>query len=114
VRRRRWRLFVGGQHASTPPPAIRRCPIRNTAHRISAVTAGCDGAAVSGAHRAEVEPYVAVNPRSAASLIGVWQQDRWSNGGARGLLAGVSFMADMHGPSAWRRFALYRRQCRQW
>jgi hypothetical protein len=38
----------------------------------------------------EVEPYVAVNPHSAGNVIGVWQQDRWSNGGAHGLLAGFS------------------------
>lgn len=40
---------------------------------------------------AEVEPWVAVNPHSPANLIGVWQQDRWSNGGAHGLVAGFSF-----------------------
>ena len=39
---------------------------------------------------AEVEPQVAVNPHTAANIIGVWQQDRWSNGGAQGLVAGFS------------------------
>jgi hypothetical protein len=39
---------------------------------------------------AEVEPWVAVNPRNPANIIGVWQQDRWRYGGARGLLTGVS------------------------
>src|SRR6266702_4153429 len=39
---------------------------------------------------AEVEPYVAVNPTNTANLIGVWQQDRWSDGGAHGLVAGFS------------------------
>jgi hypothetical protein len=39
---------------------------------------------------AEVEPYVAVNPANSANIIGVWQQDRWSNGGAHGLVAGFS------------------------
>lgn len=34
---------------------------------------------------AEVEPYVAVNPATAGNLIGVWQQDRWSDGGAGSL-----------------------------
>jgi hypothetical protein len=38
----------------------------------------------------EVEPYVAVNPADLSNLIGVWQQDRWSDGGARGLVAGFS------------------------
>lgn len=40
---------------------------------------------------AEVEPYIAVNPTSTQNLIGVWQQDRWSDGGAHGLVAGFSF-----------------------
>jgi hypothetical protein len=39
---------------------------------------------------AEVEPQVAVNPANAENLIGAWQQDRWSNGGAQGLVAGFS------------------------
>src|SRR5579859_5768065 len=40
---------------------------------------------------AEVEPWVDVNPTNSNNLIGVWQQDRWSNGGAHGLVAGSSF-----------------------
>src|SRR5438105_1464158 len=40
---------------------------------------------------AEVEPFLAVDPGNPAHLIGVWQQDRYSGGGAIGLLAGVSF-----------------------
>ncbi len=40
---------------------------------------------------AEVEPYVAVNPANAKNLIGAWQQDRWRDGGAHGLVAGASF-----------------------
>jgi hypothetical protein len=39
----------------------------------------------------EVEPFVSVNPTDPANLVGIWQQDRWSNGGARGNVAGVSF-----------------------
>lgn len=39
---------------------------------------------------AEVEPFVAVNPRRPGNLVAVWQQDRFSNGGAQGLLARVS------------------------
>ncbi|BCF95158.1 sialidase family protein [Paraburkholderia largidicola] len=36
---------------------------------------------------AEVEPWIATNPNNPSNLIGVWQQDRWDNGGARGLVA---------------------------
>jgi hypothetical protein len=39
----------------------------------------------------EVEPWVGVNPVDPLNVVGTWQQDRWSNGGARGLVAGVSF-----------------------
>src|SRR5215467_14420778 len=39
---------------------------------------------------AEVEPQVAVNPTNSKNIIGVWQQDRWNNGGAQGLVAGFS------------------------
>lgn len=38
-----------------------------------------------------VEPWVDVNPTNANNIVAGWQQDRWSNGGARSLLAGVSF-----------------------
>src|SRR5438477_4140629 len=37
----------------------------------------------------EVEPFVAVNPTNASNIVGVFQQDRWSNGGAHGLVAAV-------------------------
>jgi hypothetical protein len=40
---------------------------------------------------AEVEPQVAINPANPANIVGGWQQDRWSNGGAHGLVAGFSF-----------------------
>ena len=38
----------------------------------------------------EVEPYVHVNPTDTDNAVAVWQQDRWSDGGARGLLSAVS------------------------
>ena len=38
----------------------------------------------------EVEPYVAVDPTDRDRLIGVWQQDRLSFGGAKGLVAASS------------------------
>src|SRR6266480_2961481 len=53
---------------------------------------GCanDGQTGTVTKDAEVEPQVAVNPHTAGNIIGAWQQDRWSNGGAHGLLAGFS------------------------
>ena len=38
----------------------------------------------------EVEPWIDVNPMNPANIVGIWQQDRWSNGGSRGLVVGVS------------------------
>lgn len=38
----------------------------------------------------EVEPWVDVNPADGDNIAGSWQQDRWSDGGSRGLVAGVS------------------------
>jgi hypothetical protein len=45
----------------------------------------------------EVEPFIGANPANPLNLIAVWQQDRWSNGGARGNAAGVS----MNGGATW-------------
>ena len=54
---------------------------------------GCDGVPATGTvyAGAEVEPYIATDPQNASHLIGVFQQDRWSDGGARGLRTGYSF-----------------------
>ncbi len=39
----------------------------------------------------EVEPWVDVNPTNSLNIVGGYQQDRYSNGGAKGLVATVSF-----------------------
>src|SRR5919198_642479 len=39
---------------------------------------------------AEVEPWLAIRPNNAMDVAGMWQQDRWSDGGAHGLVAAVS------------------------
>jgi BNR/Asp-box repeat len=54
---------------------------------------GCSGVPDTGTlyPNAEVEPFASANPRNPLNLVGVWQQDRWSNGGARGLGTGYSF-----------------------
>jgi hypothetical protein len=56
---------------------------------------------------AEVEPWVAVNPRNSRNLIATWQQDRWNDGGAKGLVAAWSF----DGGRTWRETALPFSQC---
>src|SRR5919108_2614839 len=64
----------------------------------SSAFAGCTADNVAGQPgtnflHSEVEPWVDVNPTNPNNVVGIWQQDRWSNGGARGLVAGVSFDA---------------------
>jgi hypothetical protein len=46
----------------------------------------------------ELEPWVAVNPTDPSNIIGVYQQDRYTFGGARGLAAAVSH----DGGATWR------------
>ena len=45
----------------------------------------------------EVEPWMVVNPTDINNIVAFWQQDRWSNGGCRGNVAGVS----LDGGSNW-------------
>ena len=69
----------------------------------------CDGVAPSGILYAdsEVEPMVAVNPKNPDNIVGVWQQDRWSNGGARASLTGYS----LDGGRTWARTAPMFSRC---
>jgi hypothetical protein len=54
--------------------------------------AGCDISGQAGTNflDSEVEPWVDVNPTDPDNVIAVWQQDRWSNGGARGLVTAAT------------------------
>jgi hypothetical protein len=54
--------------------------------------ANCTAGAGTGLNYvdSEVEPQMAVNPANTNNMIGAWQQDRWSNGGGHGLVAGFS------------------------
>lgn len=67
----------------------------------SSFAPGCNGAPQTGSlyANAEVEPFVGANPLTPANLVGVWQQDRWSNGGAQAMFTGVSF----DGGASWTR-----------
>jgi BNR repeat-like domain len=69
----------------------------------------CNGVPQTGNlfKNSEVEPYLAVNPRNPLNLVGVWQQDRWSNGGSQGLGTGVSF----DGGVTWRQSYLPFSRC---
>jgi hypothetical protein len=69
---------------------------------------GCEGVAQSGTlyENAEVEPRVAVDPTNANHIVGVFQQDRWSNGGAHGLVASTSFDGGATWAESWAHFSI--------
>ena len=45
---------------------------------------------------AEVEPFIAANPNNPSNIVGAWQQDRWTDGGSRGLVATSSTDGGRH------------------
>lgn len=78
---------------NTPPPIA-----EGAVSGLSPFAEGCNGPQAGTRYRnAEVEPYAAINPLNAENFIAVWQQDRWSNGGAQGVLAAVS----LDGGASW-------------
>jgi hypothetical protein len=50
----------------------------------------------------EVEPSLAVDPSNSNHLVAAWQQDRWSNTGARGIVTSTSF----NGGKTWSALAV--------
>ena len=74
-----------------PPPPPLDPQVRITG--LSPFAPGCDGVIAPGTLyvNAEVEPHVAVNPVNPNHLVAAWQQDRWSNGAARGNRSAASF-----------------------
>ncbi|HME08336.1 MAG TPA: sialidase family protein [Bryobacteraceae bacterium] len=92
--------FAMAQVATEREPGRRQFPVQLPLQRVSAATpfsSTCSTAALSGTVylNAAVEPWLAVNPSNRRNLIGVWQQDRWSSGGANGLLTAVSLDAGL-------------------
>jgi len=75
----------------------------------STFTPGCDGVTSAGIVyvNAEVEPMIAVNPANPNNMIAAWQQDRWSNGGARG--PGTAYSFD--GGGTWTRTSAPMSRC---
>ncbi|HEY5849916.1 MAG TPA: sialidase family protein [Lysobacter sp.] len=98
--------------APPPPPPPPPLPAVDPEYRASSQTpfaVNCDNEPVNGTVylNAEVEPYVAIDPRDANHMIGAWQQDRWSNGSARGVIVGVS----IDGGVNWSRRAVAFSRC---
>ena len=82
-------------------PALAVTSAQSIASGTTPFATGCDGVAASGTlyPGAEVEPSFAIDPLDPAIMVGLWQQDRWSNGGSRGLVAAAS----RDGGKSWQR-----------
>jgi len=86
--------------AAAPAAAPTRAAVRVSGP--SPFSADCNGPGFPGGAayvNAEVEPFVAVNPRNLKNLVAVYQQDRYPDDGANGVLAAVSF----DGGRSWQR-----------
>jgi len=55
----------------------------------------------------ELEPWVASNPANRRNLIGSYQQDRWTDGGAKGLVAAYS----LNSGQSWKQVPLPFSEC---
>ena len=67
-------------------------------------TDGGDGVGILSPN-AEVEPRVAVNPANPLNIVGVFQQDRWSDGGAHGLVTAYSRDGGATWQTSWPHFS---------
>jgi hypothetical protein len=68
--------------------------------------AGCTvGGPGTNYPNSEVEPFVAVSPANANNIIGVFQQDRWDNGGAHGIVAAVTHDGGQTWSETWPHFS---------
>ena len=90
-------IIVGFVVAAAIPGAAAASPFTPLGQVESSATnvyAGCppDASGVVFPH-SEVEPWLEVNPTNASNLATFYQQDRYSNGGAKSNAAGVSFDA---------------------
>ncbi|MBW8852425.1 MAG: exo-alpha-sialidase [Xanthomonadales bacterium] len=98
------RRITGG-----PQPAVPAEPLAYVASGASALAASCAAGAGSGVAfvGAEVEPRLAIHPTRPGVMVAAWQQDRWSDGGARALVAATS----LDGGRNWTRTPLPFSRC---
>jgi hypothetical protein len=54
----------------------------------------------------ETEPWLAVSPTNPNDVAGMWQQDRWSDGGSHGLVAAVSHNGGTTFAYSWPHFSI--------
>jgi BNR repeat-like domain len=83
----------GGSSPGPAPPPIEPplAAVRLSAN--SPFALGCDGVAPTGTLYldGEVEPSAVVSASNPANLVAAWQQDRWSDDGAHGIVTAASF-----------------------
>jgi hypothetical protein len=91
-----------GETIAPPPASAPPAPPEVQVSGSSPVAPGCSGGVASGAAfvHSEVEPWLAIDRRDGARLIGAWQQDRWSSGGARAVVSASS----LDGGATWQSF----------
>jgi hypothetical protein len=88
--------LVPGMRGASAATAFPPVPISELSPFGAATDCGYFPSMLTGANSmlyvdSELEPWIDVNPTNPDNIVATWQQDRWSDGGARGLLAGVSF-----------------------
>jgi hypothetical protein len=85
-------VVLPAQAAAAAPPSVGPLALASGPSPFAGCTGGLDPGSPPGTNNvnAEVEPNVAVDPARPSHLIAVFQQDRWSNGGARGLVTAIS------------------------
>ena len=85
--------------AAAPGTAVAAVDPLTPVSGLSPFAVGCEGVPQTGTvfRSAEVEPWVDVNLADDNNLVGNWQQDRWSNGGASGNLSAYS----LDGGTSW-------------
>jgi hypothetical protein len=104
MRRSAISVFVGA--LLTLAPAAHAAPLNAGSPILASATnplAACppDGSGINFPG-AEVEPWIEVNPTDPGNVVGFYQQDRYSNGGAKGNVAAVS----MDGGASWTQVAV--------
>ncbi len=99
----------GAGDVGSAPPSVDILPPGVRVSAASPVAAGCNGGRTGGTvyEDAEAEPWLAVSPLNGDHLVGVWQQDRASDGGARALVSAVS----TDGGRSWTRSLLPMSRC---
>lgn len=81
---------VGLSTALAAPSGLGPDVLVNGPSGLTGCSSGASADFASAYDDAEVEPQVAVNPANPDEMIGVAQQDRWPDGGARGLSSWLS------------------------